>query len=160
MKHKLIILFLFIFQNLHAGEIFGIAKVIDGDTIKISKQNIRLIFIDAPEIAQKCFTKEKKIYYCGNESKEFLKSIINNKRVYCEYKKKDKYRRVLAECFLTKKKLYRINYKMVENGWAIIYRRYSFPKNYLIAEDYAKKTNIGIWQGKFISPEIWRIKNK
>ena len=61
MKHKLIILFLFIFQNLHAGEIFGIAKVIDGDTIKISKQNIRLIFIDAPEIAQKCFTKEKNL---------------------------------------------------------------------------------------------------
>ena len=60
MKYKLIILFLFIFQSLQASEIFGIAKVVDGDTIKIRKQIIRLIFIDAPEIAQKCFTKEKK----------------------------------------------------------------------------------------------------
>ena len=45
-----------------------------------------------------------------------------------------------------KKKLHSINYKMIENGWALIYKRYSFPKNYLIAEDYAKKTNSGIWQ--------------
>ena len=160
MKYKLIILFLFIFQSLQASEIFGIAKVVDGDTIKIRKQIIRLIFIDAPEIKQKCFTKEKKIYFCGNESKEFLKNIINNKQIYCEYTKKDKYKRILSECFLTKKKLHSINYKMIENGWALIYKRYPFPKKYLIAEDYAKKTNSGIWQGKFILPEIWRIKNK
>ena len=34
--------------------ISGIAKVIDGDTIKIEKNKIRLFGIDAPEKKQKC----------------------------------------------------------------------------------------------------------
>ena len=34
--------------------ISGVAKVIDGDTIKIEKKKIRLFGIDAPEKKQKC----------------------------------------------------------------------------------------------------------
>ena len=160
MKYSAFVFLLFIFQNLYSSEISGIAKIIDGDTIKIKNQNIRLIFIDAPELEQYCFNKQQKFYNCGKKSKQYLKRIINKKRVYCSYNIKDRYKRILGECFLKDKKMHSINYKMIESGWAVIYRRYSFPENYLKAENNAKKTRSGIWQGKFVLPERWRIKNK
>ena len=44
------ILVFFLFQILKAEEIYGIPKVIDGDTIYIQSKKIRLEGIDAPEI--------------------------------------------------------------------------------------------------------------
>ena len=57
MKYIIIlILFFFIpFSHIYSSQaIFGIANVIDGDTIKINAKKIRLEGIDAPEAKQKC----------------------------------------------------------------------------------------------------------
>ena len=67
--------------------ISGIAKVIDGDTIKIGKNKIRLLGIDAPEKKQQCqktwlsvsFFIFNKDYQCGELSSDKLKVKINNK---------------------------------------------------------------------------------
>ena len=57
-KNKIIYLILFIFfflkTNLYSEEITGYAKVIDGDTIRIKGNKIRLYGIDAPENNQIC----------------------------------------------------------------------------------------------------------
>ena len=54
------ILILFFAGQLHSEEkvIYGFVKVIDGDSIKIGKESIRLQGIDAPEVKQVC--KKKK----------------------------------------------------------------------------------------------------
>ena len=50
-------------------------KVIDGDSIEIKKEKIRLFGIDAPEKNQIC-SKNSNSYNCGLTSTQFLKEII------------------------------------------------------------------------------------
>ena len=58
-----ILIFFFIFStNIMAEEIVGIPRVIDGDTVHIDNQKIRLEGIDAPEKEQRC-KKPKNFYY-------------------------------------------------------------------------------------------------
>ena len=47
-----------------------------------------------------------------------------------------------------------INKWLVRNGYAIAYKRYS--KKYILDEQYAKESKLGIWRGAFIKPEKWR----
>ncbi len=47
---------------------------------------------------------------------------------------------------------------MVMEGHAVAYLRYS--DKYLIAQEFAKKHELGIWKGDFEMPEEWRKKNK
>ncbi|MFZ1414821.1 MAG: hypothetical protein WAS73_09625 [Defluviicoccus sp.] len=50
-----------------AAEIVGRASVVDGATIEIRGQRIRLFGIDAPESSQLC-TLDDKSYRCGQQS--------------------------------------------------------------------------------------------
>ena len=160
-----IIVFLIFTNNILAEEIIGKPKIIDGDTIHISKYKIRLEGIDAPEMRQKCKKEKLKIsstigftfyedYYCGKDSKENLKAKVDGSKIKCVSSSKDRYDRYLATCFKDKLNL---NQWMVRNGYAIAYRRYS--KKYISDEDFAKQNKLGLWQGKFTNPEKWRKLN-
>ena len=161
----LIIIFIIFSQKLHADELKGIPKIVDGDTIYINSHKIRLEGIDAPEIRQKCKKNFLKIssmininfqkeYYCGKHSKEKLKKKIANKLVICKSSGKDRYKRYLATCFEEKINL---NKWMVKSGYAVAYRRYS--KIYMADEEFAKENKMGIWAGSFTRPEKWRKLN-
>ena len=152
-------------ENLNAKDlkiISGIAKVIDGDTIQINKNKIRLFGIDAPESKQKCqkiwltisFFSFNKDYLCGEISTNKLKKKINNQFMICKWKNKDRYRRLIAECFKDKTN---INAWMVRHGYAVAYRKYS--KKYVAQEDMAKKDKLGLWSGTFEMPWDFRKKN-
>ena len=158
---------LFLLFNASKAETFitGYAKVLDADTIKISKHKIRLHGIDAPEKNQICqkpyltlgFFSFYKNYLCGefatNKLKEFIESELIIK---CRVKdKKDYYGRYLGTCF---KKNTNINRWLVENGYAVAFTRYS--KDYVKFEEIAKTNKSGIWSGKFLMPWVWRKKNK
>ncbi len=142
--------------------ISGIAKVTDGDTIKIKKNKIRLFGIDAPEKKQFCkktwlsinFISFNKDYPCGEVSTIKLKNKIKDKIVICKYSYKDKYNRFISECFLGKTN---INAWMVKNGYAVSYRKYS--KKYVNFENMAKEKKLGLWSGTFEMPWEWRKKN-
>ena len=164
--------FLFLFLNIFllsnlalSEEIFGEAKVIDGDTLRIKKFKIRLEGIDAPEMKQKCkkpylqisstlgiiFNKE---YNCGQKSKKELENEIKGVKIKCILRSKDRYKRHLATCF---KGELNLNQWMVKRGYAVAYKRYS--KQYLADEQKAKEDKLGIWEGPFIRPEKWRKLN-
>ena len=139
--------------------ISGIAKVIDGDTIRIDKKKIRLFGIDAPEKKQQCrrssfsisFLTFGKDYPCGQISTDRLRKKINNKLVVCKYSSKDRYKRFIAECFLNKTN---INAWMVQTGHAVAYKKYS--KKFVAQEIFAKKEKLGLWSGTFEMPWNWR----
>ena len=134
--------------------IFGKAKVIDGDTIHINKNKIRLHAIDAPETNQTC-KKNSQDWNCGVKSTNFLKELIDNNKIECITKGKDRYNRFIGICY---KDNLDLNSAMVLNGWAIAYRYYS--KDYIEEEEEAKRDKKGIWIGDFEEPYLFRKKNK
>ena len=153
-----ILIFLFISKILFADErlIHGIAKVIDGDTIVIKGKKIRLFGIDAPEMKQICFNELNNPYPCGREAKEILERMSKNNKYYCYYSDKDKYNRIIGDCYDESKTS--VNGFMVLRGYAVAYKRYS--NKYRRQEENAKLNKKGIWRGKFERPEEWRRKNK
>jgi hypothetical protein len=64
----------------HAETVTGAARVVDGDTIEIEDQKIRLWGIDAPEPAQRC-TEGGAPYPCGLDASRALAKQIGRKRV-------------------------------------------------------------------------------
>ena len=149
-----LLILLFLSSKTIAGEIVGVPRITDGDTIKIFNKKIRFHGIDAPEKKQTC-SKNFKKYYCGKEATEALIKKIEEKFVICKIQENmDKYKRYIGICFLGEVNL---NKWMVRNGHAIAYRRYS--KDYIEDEDYAKKNKLGLWSGNFIYPEKWRKLN-
>ena len=152
-----LIIFLFSFTfsfSPQAQSLTGKAIIIDGDTIHIGKNKIRLHGIDAPEWNQPC-TINNKTWECGKKSTLALKKLIDNQTVVCEINDIDQYKRYIAVCFSNKINL---NKEMVRNGWAIAYRYYS--RDYIEDEEVAKKNKVGIWKGKFLEPYQFRKINK
>ena len=132
----------------------GKAKVIDGDTIHIGNNKIRLHGIDAPEQKQTC-NFEGNEWNCGQDATFFLSNLINKKSVSCRVNDIDQYKRLVAVCFIDN---ININQIMIISGWAIAYRYYS--KDFIKEEKIAKKNKIGIWRGTFEEPYIYRKNNK
>jgi len=152
--NTIVLILLFLNCKTIAGEISGVPRITDGDTIKIFSKKIRLHGIDAPEKKQIC-SKNFKKYYCGKDAKKALIKKIDGKPVVCKTQENlDRYKRYIGICFLGEVNL---NKWMVRNGYAIAYRRYS--KHYIKDEDYAKINKRGLWAGNFIYPEKWRKLN-
>ena len=131
-------------------------QVIDGDTIHIGKLKYRFFGIDAPEIKQICEKDNTKIQ-CGVIAKSVLKNKIADKIPECIVKDKDRYQRLVAECFIGKESLSRF---MVREGYAVAYSQYS--KDFIQDEKYAKENKLGIWSMNFQMPSEYRksLRNK
>lgn len=131
-------------------------QVIDGDTIHIGKLKYRFFGIDAPEIKQICEKDNTKIQ-CGVIAKSVLKNKIADKIPECIVKDKDRYQRLVAECFIGKESLSRF---MVREGYAVAYSQYS--KDFIEDEKYAKENKLGIWSMNFQIPSDYRksLRNK
>ena len=140
--------------NSFSKTIIGNARVIDGDTININNNKIRLHGIDAPETKQTC-KLDSVDWFCGKQSTEELKKIINDQSVECTVSDIDIYNRYVAICLVNELNL---NQWMVKNGWAIAYRYYS--TDYIIEEKYARDNKLGIWKSEFLKPYQYRKKNK
>ena len=134
-------------------------KVIDGDTIILNGEKIRFSGIDTPESyyrgkKQICYDKNIEVF-CGDLSKKILVEKIGNNKVSCiKEKKPDKYKRILAECFVNNVSLSRY---LVKSGYAFDYTYYS-KKKFEKDQEYAKDNNLGLWKMKFEYPWVWRKK--
>lgn len=127
-------------------------KVIDGDTIHIGKLKYRFSGIDAPEMKQLC-NKGGKEVLCGLLAKNALIDKINNSPVTCKIEEVDRYKRLVAECFVREESLSKF---LVKNGYALAYRRYSMK--FVDDENYAKKNKLGLWSMTFEYPWDYRAK--
>lgn len=141
------------------GSIFGRASVIDGDTIEIRGQRIRLHGIDAPESGQFCDDAGGRSYRCGQVAALFLSDTLGAGTVRCEERDVDRWGRIVAECFARVGDVDAVNVNelMVEAGHALAYRRYS--RDYVEVEDRAKAEGRGVWVGAFQLPWEWRREN-
>ncbi|MHB8149958.1 MAG: thermonuclease family protein [Desulfobulbia bacterium] len=137
-------------QSPAGKQLVGVASVIDGDTIEIHGQRIRLHGIDAPESSQVCMV-ENKPWRCGAEAANKLAEKIGKNQVSCEGRDKDRHGRVVAVCTVGEQN---INSWMAQEGQAVAYRKYS--ADYVGQEEEAKAGKRGIWASKFDMPWDWR----
>lgn len=153
MKYLKILAFLFgLFSvpGTAAADMTGRASVIDGDTLEIRGERIRLWGIDAPESDQICSIAGK-AYRCGQQAALALDELAGGKTVSCQEKYTDKFNRTVAECFVSE---ININAAMVRTGQAVAASRYS--RDFLDEQNTAKATKAGLWAGKFQMPWNYR----
>ena len=132
----------------------GVPRVVDGDTLWISQSKIRLHGIDAPEMKQECFDENNIVWLCGKESKKILSIIINSNEITCKGSKRDRYKRLIAKCYIDNVDIASL---LVLKGFAVAYIRYS--KDYIFEENHAREKKLGIWKGHFSRPSAWRRNN-
>lgn len=145
---------MFIFSAVSASfggdGITGRASVIDGDTIEIAGQRIRLNGIDAPESWQTCKDASGKPYRCGKEAAFALDDFLAKSRpTTCRPAGMDRYKRVVADCFRADGR--GINRWLVRQGWAVDWGRYS-KGAFAADQSAARAERLGIWQGTFQRP--------
>lgn len=124
----------------------GDITVIDGDSLIINEQSVRLLGIDAPELAQMCEI-DGKPWRCGRRAKRELRELIKFREVQCTSTSQDIYQRSLATCEFNGTD---INARLVLDGWAVNYG------GYVKQEAIAKKHRRGLWRGDFQRPAQWR----
>jgi endonuclease YncB( thermonuclease family) len=136
------------------ADVVGTATVIDGDTIVIAGERVRLEGIDSPEKDQTC-TAYGQQWPCGRTAAEWLKEYLRGRQVDCVGHARDRYDRLLAVCYVGGGS---INDRLVREGWALDYRKYS--TDYLEAEAEAKRRGAGVWRGEFVPPWQWRSERR
>lgn len=132
----------------------GRASVIDGDTIEIHGERIRLNGIDAPESAQLCQDQKGKSYQCGAEAATAIAKILAQSRpTVCSFVERDQYGRMVADCYRADGE--NLATLMVSAGYALDWPRYSRGR-YASEQQHAKAQKLGMWRGNFTEPWEWR----
>jgi len=131
------------------------AQVIDGDSLTLKDQEIRLNGIDAPEYTQSCKDGRGADYPCGKQAANMLRALVRGQDVTCQSSETDRYGRALSVCRAGGVEL---NREMVRLGWAVAYLRHSH--DYIGEEGQARAARRGIWQGSFEEPEAYRARNR
>lgn len=128
------------------ADVRGAARVIDGDSLYVGGDEVRLKGIDAPEGRQTCL-RDGRDWDCGNAARDALRRLISKDVVVCRGVERDKHGRVLAYCTAGGRDL---NAGMVFQGMAVAYGGYNREE----AEARANKR--GLWSSQFETPRDWR----
>ena len=134
-----------------AQEHSGIPRVVDGNTIIINFQNIRLYGIEAPNAEQLCEI-DGESWLCGWEATNALAHIVGRHWVSCRQNRLNEGGVVGATCFAGN--VLNINAWMVRNGWATAQKQTN--TRFLQLEIIARQEQIGIWRTKYKNTEHLR----
>jgi endonuclease YncB( thermonuclease family) len=136
-----------------AVELAGRATVIDGDTLEVKGQTVRLHGIDAAESGQRCVTPEKKIARPGKMATERLAALVKGGLV-CKGSEFDDYGRLIAACRSSASS--DINRQLVQEGLAWAFVKYS--TDYAADEAAARDKGLGVWAMRCETP--WGFREK
>ena len=138
-----------------AADISGVPKIREGDQITIGSSRIRLGGIDAPSVDQLCLNTKGERWTCGVAARDELMHYTDKKSWTCHVERTDRRGRNVARCTVDGQDIQKW---LVAHGWALAYARFSH--DYDADEKAAREAKAGMWQGAFIAPWDWRIRNK
>lgn len=133
-------------------DIYGtVVSIADGDTVTLKADDtthkIRLAEIDTPERDQPY----------GLAATSALTDLLLGHQVQVKVvKESDRYGRVIGRIFIEQKD---VSAHMVEQGHAMVYRRYLTDKSLLVLEADAKSKELGLWglpKEDRVAPWVWR----
>jgi endonuclease YncB( thermonuclease family) len=130
--------------------ISGPAQVVDGDTLTVAGQRIRLFGVDAPEARQMC-EREGQPWRCGVEAGDALRGFLAGKPVSCTPLDRDRFGRVVARCAVAGQD---VGAWLVSEGMAVAYTDFSW--RYVPQELSARWNRRGLWAGRFVTPAEYR----
>ena len=140
------------------GSVAGTARVIDGNTISIRQQRVRIAAIDACDMQQSGLLN-RKTWPCGLVARSYLRKMIDGKHVFCRTVDVDRYKHTVGQCYLQNND---IGLAMLRAGQAAAMLRF-LPRNHGIdlaeygyAENGARERLLGIWSADAESPHLYR----
>jgi len=148
----ILILALPVSANAESPTVVGVASVIDGDTIEIHGERIRLLDMDAPETRQLCQDAAGADYRCGQKAALLLSDFIDQRTVTCDWSRRDRYGRILGRCTVAGRD---VGLWLVQRGWAVPYRDCKCEV-YRDLAARAQAAKLGLWAGVFQLPWEWR----
>ena len=137
-----------------SADVVGEAEVLDGDTLLVDGQRIRLSGVDAPELGQVC-RRDGHDWDCGGGASEILDSIVGDLPVRCETDGRQIGGVMLGNCFVSCfVGEQHVNALMAANGMALADPAQG--DKYNSDERSAKAYGLGIWSSRFVTPWDWR----
>jgi endonuclease YncB( thermonuclease family) len=139
--------------------IAGRATVIDGDTLEIHGEHIRILDVDAPESGQYCFKKLQSLdegaWPCGLQAALALSDWIGEQSLTCETTKMESdeiNKHWLAHCTVAGQDLAEW---LAASGWAVPSRKCKCD-TIRDAAHAARAAQRAIWTSAFTLPWEWR----
>ena len=130
----------------------GPVRVVDGDTVYMGKERIRLQGIDTPERGQRCLDGKGVSYRCGRAATLALRGMVGDNYVMCVTEGRGKYGRALGTCYTMDG--VDLNGWLVRHGYALAYRKYNL--RYTAEEAAAWREDLGMHAGRYVAPWDWR----
>lgn len=125
----------------------GNARASDGDSFRLGDDRVRLLGLDAPELAQQCDAEDGGQWPCVRAARDRMAALLSSGPVDCRPEDNDQYGRLLAYCTAGGRDLGAV---MVSEGLAIS------SGSYWSEEADARAARRGIWAGGFDTPRSWR----
>lgn len=125
----------------------GAVRVVDGDSLEIGGERVRLGGIDAPELHQSCGAAGRD-WPCGAKAKAALAALVEGADLRCRPVDEDRYARAISICAADGRD---IAARLVEQGWAV-----ATGLSYRREEAAAREAGRGLWSGPFDLPADWR----
>lgn len=134
------------------AKLSGPPRIIDGDTLEVAGQRVRLFGVDAPELDQVC-RRAGHDYHCGTVARAALWDLVGGADVSCQPQGATPAQDgvVLATCSAGGVSL---NEGMVRAGWALADPQAADRYRALQAD--AEQARRGLWRGEFEPPWQWR----
>lgn len=123
----------------------GVASVVDGDTIEIHGQRIRLSGYDTPERGARC--GKVNVY---QKAALALSDFVGSRRVTCDVTDTDRWDRLIATCSVGGTDL---GEHIVSEGWGRDWPQYSHG-HYAEEEASARSAKAGLW-GLECAADLW-----
>jgi endonuclease YncB( thermonuclease family) len=134
-----------------APPVSGTARVIDGDTIQIGSERIRMEGIDAPESTQTCRDGQGRTWACGEAATRRLRRFVDGVTVSCESSGRDDYGRLIGTCRTPERDL---GATLVSEGLAWAFVKYS--TTYVAQERAAREAKRGVFAAQNVTPWDFR----